>query len=255
VNVLDAGAAWAAAGDGSGTVRAVFSRAVHLRFRDELRVLVGPAAPPGPLHLRVGRLPAVTVGGLATLRAGRLELGPSAFDVAGAPRWTPPTVDGPLRATEIPGARRSALADDRELLATVTALVTRGELEAIASRLGGRGPGLTPAGDDVLAGIVLALHALGTAEARLQRAVEAVRTTDLARAYLRWCARGQCIAPAHDVLRAVADADAVGLTRAARQLSALGASSGADLLLGLQVGLGAASQNGRRASHTALIAS
>jgi hypothetical protein len=255
VNVLDAGAAWAAIGDGPGTVRAVFSRAVHLRFGDELLVLVGPTSPPGPLHLRVERLPAAAFGGLATLAAGRLALGPFAIDVAGAPRWTPPPIVGRLRATEIPSARQSALAGDRDLLAAVAELVARGEVETIAARLGGRGPGLTPAGDDVLAGIVLALHALGRPEARLQSAVEAVRTTDLARAYLHWCARGQCIAPAHDVLRTVADGDVAGLTRAAQRLGALGASSGADLLLGLQLGLCAAPQNGRRASHTALIAS
>jgi hypothetical protein len=255
VNVLDVGAAWAAVPDGSGAVRGSFSKAVHLDVGGVLLVVVGPTVPPGPLHLRVEQLPGVADGTPAAVSAGRLTLGPFAADVARAPRWTAPAVARLLPATTIPGAQRSALAGERELLAGVIALIARGDLDALAARLGGRGPGLTPAGDDVLAGIVLTLHARGFDEARLRRAVEAVRTTDLARAYLLWCARGQCIAPAHDVLRAVAHRDAGALAEAAARLAGLGASSGTDLLLGLQLALAAVPQNGRSASHTALIAS
>jgi hypothetical protein len=195
----------------------------------------------------------VRPGTLVTWADEHLQVGAFGIDLRGAPRLMPPMLDGPLRATTVPGAERSALAGEHDLLAGVTALIRRGAVEDLATLLGGRGPGLTPAGDDVLAGIVLILHVRGFPEARLRHAVEPVRSTDLARAYLRWCARGQCIAPAHDVLRAVALDDARLLSGAARQLGALGASSGADLLLGLQLGL-AAPQNGRRASHTALIA-
>ena len=218
-------------------MRALFSQAQHVEIGRELLVIVGPTSPAGPLHLRVDPLPDTAVHAEARLADGRLHVGTDEVDLRAARPWTPPPIDGPARPVPLPGAARSALAGEADLLIALAALLERGDVEAAAGLLGGLGPGLTPAGDDLLAGIALTLHAFGFSEPRLRAMVETVRTTDLARAYLRWAARGQCIAPAHDLLRAVAGGDDAGVARAERELCSHGASSGADLLLGIDLAL------------------
>lgn len=112
-----------------------------------------------------------------------------------------------------------------------------GAIEELAELLGGRGPGLTPAGDDLLAGLVLTARARwgADAEARLVAAVGAVRTTRPAAAFLHWAARGQSLAPAHDVLVALAAGERD--EPAERRVTAIGASSGRCLLAGLRIGV------------------
>ena len=106
--------------------------------------------------------------------------------------------------------------------------------------LAGLGPGLTPAGDDVLAGVLLVARARGgpAAEPALVHAAAEARTNDVARAFLAWAARGQSIAPVHDLLTAAVTSDRAGATSALRRLLAVGHSSGADLAFGLRLGLG-----------------
>jgi hypothetical protein len=134
----------------------------------------------------------------------------------------------------LPGAEGSALTGHHELLGRVGSRLLVDDLAGVARLLGGLGPGLTPAGDDVLAGIVLARHVYGADETRLRAAVDLVRSTELSLAYLRWAARGQCIEPAHEVLAALAAGDAARVAAACARLVHHGATSGADLLLGIQ---------------------
>lgn len=247
---LDAGAAWRDVTDGCGRVRAVFRRAIHLDLDPGgLLVVVDGDAPSGPLHLRVDTPPAVAAGDGVALAGGRLRLGRGSVDVRATPAWTPPAVALRRHLVEIDGARRlpavgggagggrSALAGRADLVDRVRDLLRIDDLGAVARVLGGWGPGLTPAGDDVLAGIVLTMHGLGVPEDRLRAAVAGVRSTDLAVAYLRWAARGQCIEPAHAVLAAVSGRDADRLAAAEARLGAVGATSGADLLLGIDLAL------------------
>jgi Protein of unknown function (DUF2877) len=248
---LDAGAAWREVADGCGRVRAVFRRAVHVHIDPGgLLVVVARDAPPGPLHLRVDSLPAVAAGDGVVLAGGRLHLGHKPIDVWAVPAWTPPAVDlrphrlegpAPRRARPAGGGRagrgRSALAGRADIVDRVRDLLRADDLDGAAQVLGGRGPGLTPAGDDVLAGILLTMHGLGEPEDRLRAAVDRVRSTDLAVAYLRWTARGQCIEPAHAVLAAMSAGDHDRLAEAEATLAAHGATSGADLLLGIELAL------------------
>ncbi len=239
---LDAGAAWRDAADGCGRVRAVFRRAIHLHLDPGgLLVVVDGDAPPGPLHLRVDTLPAVAAGDGVALAGGRLHLGRRSVDVRAVPAWTPPALPSvfsrPGTAALAGGRRRSALAGRDDLVDRVRDLLRVGDLGGAARVLGGWGPGLTPAGDDVLAGIVLTLHGLGVPEDRLRAAVDRVRSTDLAVACLRWAARGQCIEPAHAVLAAVSGRDPDRLAAAEARLGAHGATSGADLLFGIDLAL------------------
>jgi Protein of unknown function (DUF2877) len=238
---LDVGAAWRDVADGCGRVRAVFRRAVHLHLDPGgLLVVVDGGAPPGPLHLRVDTLPAVAVGDSVALAGGWLHLGGHSVDVHGVPAWTPPApadCQPQLAVGGLAGGRRSALAGRGDLFDRVRELLSVDDLGGAARVLGGWGPGLTPAGDDVLAGIVLTRHGLGVPEGRLQAAVDQVRSTDLAIACLRWAARGQCIEPAHDVLAAVSGRDPDRLAAAEARLGAHGATSGADLLFGIDLAL------------------
>ena len=105
--------------------------------------------------------------------------------------------------------------------------------------LAGRGPGLTPAGDDVLAGLLLVLAIAGRDRAELERAAAAARTHAISRAFLLWAARGQSVAPVHHLLAALAGGDGVAAERHRSAVAALGQTSGADVLLGLRLGLGA----------------
>jgi hypothetical protein len=120
------------------------------------------------------------------------------------------------------------------------AAVADDDLAGAAAGLGGLGPGLTPAGDDVLAGLFLAARArFGRgAEAGLLAVAASVATTDLSGAFLRWAARGQHVAPAHDLLVAAARGDGRRAAAAVTRLGAFGSSSGADLAYGLRLGLG-----------------
>ena len=92
-------------------------------------------------------------------------------------------------------------------------------------RLAGRGSGLTPAGDDILAGYAagLTLFHGRRQEAEEIAAVAAPRTSSLSATLLRHAARGELPEPAHRLLE---DGDPEPLRR-------FGHSSGRALLLGL----------------------
>lgn len=245
--MLDAGDAWfdTAAGPADGTVCGVFGRAAYLRFGSRLLALCGPDVASGPLHLRIDPLPVMAVGQPAALSGSRLHIGGRAVLWGPEHRWTP----RPLAAAALRAAGKAAQPVDPEraaeigLAAGVVAgalrLVAAGDLPGLARLVGGRGPGLTPAGDDLLAG-VLVVHAMlhpAAAPAR-RRAAEAAATTDVAAAFLRWAAAGQCIRPVHDLLEAQATGRPGSAVAARSRLRAIGASSGAALLLGIDAALG-----------------
>jgi hypothetical protein len=123
-------------------------------------------------------------------------------------------------------------------LAALRGAVRRADLDAAlrtAIRLVGLGPGLTPAGDDVLAGTVAGLVLLGHPEAaRFGTAVHALaagRTTELSRALLRHAAAGRVSGEFAAVLRGLVGDGA--LTPALTALLATGSTSGRALAQGL----------------------
>lgn len=237
----------------------VFRLAAYLRFGDRILALCGPGVEPGPLHLRLDRLPPLAVGQVARRTAGRLVVdmvtpaGPErlSVDLGRAPRWEPPVVDAAaLRraaASRTPGPRPHDLAAVAGLPgalvdAAADELAGTGDLVALARLVGGLGPGLTPAGDDLLAGVLVAdaaLHPQAGAARHDAAVTAAARTNDVAAAFLRWAAAGQCIRPVHDVLLAVAAGDSGGEVAARHRVGRIGASSGAALLLGLDLALAA----------------
>jgi hypothetical protein len=123
----------------------------------------------------------------------------------------------------------AALGVDAELVARLT-----GDPVQAVARLLGRGPGLTPAGDDVLAGFLVGARAFGL-DARRMRAVTAAlapgRTTALSAALLWHAARGDCI---DQVAAVVAALTGRGHPEPALgRLLAVGHTSGAALGVGL----------------------
>jgi hypothetical protein len=111
-------------------------------------------------------------------------------------------------------------------------------LAAVARSLGGLGPGLTPAGDDALSGVLFALRALAgpTVEQALRSVARSVRTGEIAAAVLVAAAAGAHIEPVHDLVTAAAAGDRRAAEAAAAALDRYGASSGADIAYGLRLG-------------------
>jgi hypothetical protein len=98
----------------------------------------------------------------------------------------------------------------------------------------GRGPGLTPAGDDVLAGLLIGCLAFGVGSVGLRAAIGALapaQTTALSAALLRHAARGECIGEVAAVTAALLGDGPADV--AAGCLLGVGHTSGAALLLGL----------------------
>jgi len=258
VRALDAGAAWFPGGAdvSRGRVCAVFGRACYLRFGDRLRALCRADVASGPLHLRTPVLPALTVGDPVGFQPGRLQVASVTIDIAPDRRWAPdPVATGDLlaMARRRPEVHWSAPPDTGldAILGPARELVARRDLVGLARLVGGRGPGLTPAGDDLLAG-VLVIDALlhPDRDAARNEAVRASATTDVAAAFLHWAARGQCIAPFHAVVSAVAAGRPDRESAARAALMTIGASSGAALLLGLDLALSVAAA-GATATTTA----
>ncbi|MGZ4199645.1 MAG: oxamate carbamoyltransferase subunit AllH family protein [Thermoleophilia bacterium] len=138
---------------------------------------------------------------------------------------------------------------DVELAQAAVAALAEGDATAACGLLGS-GPGLTPAGDDVVAGALAALalmERLPLAAAAAVTAAAPSRTTALSASLLVAAARGQVVPEAARTLRALArgdDDETVGAL--ARRLFAVGATSGHDLALGLATALTSATPDTAR---------
>jgi hypothetical protein len=171
---------------------------------------------------------------MANAIAVAAQLPPAAvtWDPAAPPAWdpvVPPLVGGPERVAEL-----------------ATWLAARVEVpdltpDRAAARLLGRGPGLTPEGDDVLGGAAVAARALGPAAGASPERVAALvavlcppdaraRTGALSATLLSLAAEGAAPEPAH---RLVHGADREG---ALADLSRLGSSTGRAVAAGIALG-------------------
>ena len=197
--------------------------------------VLGPRSWPGPLHLVTASLPRLPAAGERVIAAGTtLAAGGLKIDFGGAQLWDPALPDRLDYDPEVwAGAVPPVEPDLVPVWGKVKASVASGDLASACRLLEGRGGGLTPAGDDALAGIMLVAAADRSQRPTLRRLAGQARTSELSRAFLAWAARGASIEPAHAVLEAAASGDQAGLARAARALAAVGASSGRALLAGL----------------------
>jgi hypothetical protein len=221
------GAAEALAHLGEAEVLASFPKALYVATPAGIAALVAPGVGAGPLHVLLDAAP--------TPQAAEIGLG-------GAPIWRGALPDPAALAAAVPlvlevlaPVAGNNLVPAERAAAAVRALTT-GDLREVAGRLGGAGPGLTPAGDDALGGILFALGAMGCDD-DLVAVARQVKTTAISGAFLLWAARGQALAPVHNLLAAAVAGDVPSARSAARALGSVGHSSGADFAQGLCWGL------------------
>ncbi len=237
-------------------VMAVFERVVNLvDDRDEVLSLHAPGVPLTAFGVPVTEASArafanLQTGSLVTVTDDALIVDGQRLVVDLAVAWSPVPDWDNLRAVPASHwqqvaavARRvgkpgSALdwPTDRGELRDLARAVQVGRAEAlgpITHWLAGRGPGLTPTGDDVLVGALLAAWAGASpdpaAVGALVVAEASPRTTTLSRAFLRAAARGACGSD-WQVLFAARDDGAV--SEAVARMLAIGHTSGADGLAG-----------------------
>jgi hypothetical protein len=167
-------------------------------------------------------------GDAALVGAGQVVAGPLTVPVA---RWLQPPRTRPGKDASRVAPRVTATAG---LLAAHPCPV---DTEAAVDGLVGLGPGLTPAGDDVLAGLLVGLHHHETLRAPLAADVDrlaAGRTTTLSAELLRHAADGLAMPAVVAVADALAGHGSDGdLEAAVARLVAVGHSSGTALAHGL----------------------
>ena len=241
----------------TGVVHSVFARAVNCEIGADLWTLLAAdradlpfgirvaADDLGPLCLRRGE-PVSVASGFVGIGSGAGHL---VVDARAAPRWIP-TPHGPLApgvaerlaAVAAVAAPRAWQGSAGLAHAVVSALNDRDTLGRALRGVVGCGPGASPAGDDVLAGI-LALLASPHSGARGATAAHSLcrallpllpRTTDISGHLLRQAASGLFGRPVHELVCAViADQGSPHLKESLRRVVETGATSGADLCIGL----------------------
>ena len=130
-------------------------------------------------------------------------------------------------------------------------LEPRAELASAAQQavhaLIGLGPGLTPSGDDLISGMMIALHAssettVARALANFVRTAPPDATNALSRAFLAAAAEGYPSAALHHAIAALLTGDALALPAAVDRLGRVGHTSGWDMLAGTVLALSAVAE-------------
>jgi hypothetical protein len=257
-------------------IAAVFARSLHLEADGDFLCLGDPSIGRGPLNAVVSpgswaRLGAAipAAGGSARIDRGSIRIGAAAIDASAATLWRPGPLPGATSRDRVADAvgqlahLSSARAPDDGLARIVLvpaarpgpalARVARPRIERLRAWLGdclvrtayeippvellGLGPGLTPSGDDVLCGTLVALRAVGWNEPadHLARAIDRaapIATSPLSRAFLRAAAQGLGAAPLHETISGLLSGHTEGLDPPLRALGRIGHTSGWDALAG-----------------------
>lgn len=185
-----------------------------------------------------------TANGASVLAVTPLDGVDSIVAACSPHRVTPLPID--LRAATPPGTPEPGLLrhyGEPEVIARLRsatdALTGQGPLTDVLW-LVGRGPGLTPSGDDALVGILAVLtmseQVSHSALAELFRVLErdgVLLTTDVSRAYLLCAVRGEYSQSITDVMEALGEPDRLGSV--VRRLVKHGHTSGIDVHLGMSV--------------------
>jgi Protein of unknown function (DUF2877) len=252
-------------------VAAMFARSLHLEADGDFLCLGDPSIGRGPLNAIVsgdawaalGRM-VPPVGSSVLIDRRSIRIAGAAIDRTGAALWHPapwPTAPSPRRMAEavdelaqlcITGAPEDGLA--RVVLVraagpgSALARVARSRVDRLRAWLDGcgaappidllgLGPGLTPSGDDVLCGALVALRAVGRSGAadRLAATVAVAAptaTSPLSGAFLRAAAEGLGAEPLHEIIRELLSGRTEVLARRLEALGAIGHTSGWDALAG-----------------------
>ncbi|MFL6177933.1 MAG: DUF2877 domain-containing protein [Ornithinibacter sp.] len=235
------------------TVVAAHRYALYLSVRGEVVPVVTADAVALPTAVRLavesGSVPwGVTAGDVVRVGGGRLTF--PALDVVAARTWRPARVRRVAAGAGRAGGHRvddlsdqletNSRGSDSDWLARGirTACGADATVAEIVDGIVGRGPGLTPSGDDALAGALLVTHALGTGTA-LADAVRARlgATTAVSAALLDAAADGYAARPVVTLVDAAVAGDAAAVTRALPSVLAIGHTSGADTVTGIRAAL------------------
>lgn len=223
----------------TGTVVHAGAHAVYARFPAGVVGVLARSAVhvPAAIATTLLRLPPVAVGAPARMGGGSLDLGALSVGVDRLVATDVPRLPDPAAAAAL-------LADALPAPAVVRRQLPPAALDALAAgdpvavpALVGRGDGLTPVGDDVLAGWLVAGRAAGREVAPVAAAVATAthRTTDLSATLLAHAAGGAAIPQFRALLLALAAG--TGVAEAAATLVAVGHTSGAGMLLGASLAL------------------
>ena len=227
-----------------GLVVGEFRFGHYVRFGDTIFAIGETQLHPGPLHVVfIGPKPHLDDGADITIddeaiRCGRLEI-----NISRAVPWRPhhPALIGHVASLEIlheicgPVDQPAGIDTDWPAVKRAAAM---GDLGRMAKLLAGRGEGLTPTGDDILAGMMVLWSILRPNDERPIQVAATAPTTDLSRGFLRWAARGHSIGPVHHLLRYAAAGDETRARHTAAIIQTIGSSSGNALLSGLGLGAG-----------------
>ena len=242
----------------TGRVHSVFTHAVNLELGDQMWTVVARGGHDAALTLRLSGV--VTPGDLGLrvrdpvyVRSRHVRAGPAVIDARTAVRWMPQAYDvdrdglGERIAELEAAARRIAWPGSWPLAGAVAGALASarpGDLDEAVRRAVGRGPGLTPAGDDVLAGILAVLTApplapgaggaREPAAARLRAALAPAlpATTEISRALLAQASHGHVSRPLWELVSTVLSGRAPS-AQARADVLGTGATSGGDTCAGL----------------------
>ncbi|MGH8724409.1 MAG: DUF2877 domain-containing protein [Burkholderiales bacterium] len=231
---------------GAGEVCAVFRRSFYLRCPGERYACVGDASlGRGPLNALVAQFKEPPLGATVIVTTESSEC------------WEPAPLRTPARPNiaalracldgHVPqeglgcvilGMHNALSVHAQPALEALDRWLAGNALANEAAQLVGLGPGLTPAGDDYLGGVLVALRWLGRAaqadslwrwlEPRLARGTSAISAAHLAAA-----AGGQMHEALHHVLNDLAAWEAPDLNPALGKLDMVGHTSGWDALAGI----------------------
>jgi hypothetical protein len=261
-------------GRAAARVAAVFARSFHLEADGDFVCIGDASIARGPLNAIVDlagwawtlrHLPAV--GAEVRIGEGTIECGRVTLVTAAASSWLPPPwprnaerealsaalaefdrlvceeapIDGIARVAlcpaNVPASASARVAGPRiaRLRKWVSARLARPMREPAPFDLVGLGSGLTPSGDDLLCGTLVALHAIGQADVarELYAAISGaapLATSPLSAAFLRAAAEGQSCEPLHKTIIALLINQSVARPLAA--VARIGHTSGWDALAG-----------------------
>jgi hypothetical protein len=244
----------------AGRVHSVFGRAVNLSWHDGgLLTLQAPGPLAAPFAAALARMPApdalepgarverrgdtLVLGGLFVRWRGATVASTAVRESAGAP---PPVLGILVDDREGRGARALESPIGRRARSRLAEGLTRHHVPTFldgACGLIGLGEGLTPAGDDCLVGALALIHRFDrpwlAAQPRIRAAVRSKTlrgTTAVAREFLLHALDGHFAESVADLVHADSVA---GVREGAARLLAVGATSGADTLLGMGLALAA----------------
>lgn len=272
-----------------GAVLAAFSRSCYLDLTSRIIALVSPELLRGPLNIVVDPQPVFAFEQLPAGAAVRLtppRLIVASFidvDLAGASVWNarlaPTTLtdrallrsrldriktvlaEVPAESLARPEGRPARAVEGMDALYAGLRSSDPEMIALGASRLAGLGAGLTPSGDDVLTGVLVAASLLvpPATPQICRRVFEAVRdrTTRISVAYIDAAAQGEVGEAWHILARSLDSGPDSAVDAAAARVLRFGETSGADMLTGFLLAMSAldeSTQSTRSAQSTQLAA-